>query len=55
MGWLQALPALISVRPVLSAVYGGALLATGQLDGVEARLWDAERWLNPTANSADMR
>src|SRR5207253_2103324 len=37
---------LVRVRPVLSAHYGGALLAIGQLEGVEARLRDAERWLD---------
>ncbi|MCC6175686.1 MAG: AAA family ATPase [Chloroflexi bacterium] len=56
LGWLQALPdALISVRPVLSAVYGGALLATGQLEHVESRLRDAERWLDSSADRADLR
>ncbi len=53
LGWLKALPdELIHVRPVLSAVYAGALLASGELEGVEARLRDAERWLDTTA---DMR
>ena len=32
-------------RPVLSAALAGALLASGELDGVEGRLRDAERWL----------
>ncbi|HEV7664694.1 MAG TPA: helix-turn-helix transcriptional regulator, partial [Chloroflexota bacterium] len=46
--WLAALPNdLLSVRPVLSAFFGGALLSTGQLEGVEARLQAAERWLEP--------
>ncbi len=48
LGWLESLPNhLLSVRPVLSAFFGGALLATGQLEGVEARLRAAERWLEP--------
>jgi LuxR family maltose regulon positive regulatory protein len=48
LGWLAALPNdLLSVRPVLSACFGGALLSTGQLQGVEARLRAAERWLDP--------
>jgi len=34
-------------QAVLSAFFGGALLATGQLEGVEARLRAAERWLDP--------
>ena len=33
-------------RPVLSVAYAGALLASGELEGVEARLRDAERWLD---------
>jgi LuxR family maltose regulon positive regulatory protein len=50
LGWLQALPdALLRCRPVLNANYGGVLLASGQLDGVEARLRDAEQWLDPPA------
>jgi LuxR family transcriptional regulator, maltose regulon positive regulatory protein len=56
LDWLAALPdELVYVRPVLSALYGGALLATGQLEGVEARLRDAERWLDTSADVADMR
>jgi LuxR family transcriptional regulator, maltose regulon positive regulatory protein len=36
LGWLKALPdALVHCRPVLSAVYAGALLASGELEGVE--------------------
>jgi len=51
LGWLKALPdALVHCRPVLSAVYAGALLASGELEGVEARLRDAERWLETTAD-----
>ena len=54
LDWLAALPDdLVRARPVLSAQYGGALLATGQLEGVEARLRDAERWLDTTADMAD--
>src|SRR5829696_3464755 len=50
LGWLQALPdELFHVRPVLSVHYAGTLLQSGQLDGVEARLRDAERWLDTTA------
>ena len=44
--WLEALPEeLFTVRPVLSAGYVGALMSTGDMEGVEARLQDAERWL----------
>jgi LuxR family maltose regulon positive regulatory protein len=60
--WLEALPdELFSVRPVLSNGYAGALMSTGEIEGVEARLRDAERWLEPrglaegpTAPSAQM-
>ena len=53
LGWLKALPDdLIHCRPVLSAGYAGALLAGGELEGVEDRLRDAERWLD---TGADMR
>ena len=44
--WLKALPdELFQNRPVLSVHYAGTLLQNGQLDGVESRLRDAERWL----------
>ena len=47
LGWLQALPAdLLQCRPVLSVGYAWALLASGRLAEVEARLRDAERWLD---------
>ncbi|MEL7069607.1 MAG: LuxR C-terminal-related transcriptional regulator [Cyanobacteria bacterium J06581_3] len=46
LGWIQALPdPLVCTRPALSVAYGVALLNTGQIDGVEARLQDAERAL----------
>jgi LuxR family transcriptional regulator, maltose regulon positive regulatory protein len=51
LGWLKALPEeLFHVRPVLNVHYAGTLLQSGQLDGVEERLRDAERWLNTTAD-----
>ena len=44
--WFQALPdELLRRRPLLNAHYVGILLQSGQPDGVEARLRDAERWL----------
>ena len=47
--WLQALPdALLHSRPVLSVAFAGTLLAAGELEAVEARLRDAERWLDQT-------
>ena len=48
-GWLEALPdEVIRVRPVLSVAFAGALLAVGELMGVESRLRDAEQWLDAT-------
>jgi len=50
--WLEALPReLVKVRPVLSVGYAGALLLGGELDGVEARLEDAERCLDTTTGT----
>ena len=47
LGWLELLPdEVVRVRPVLSVGFAGALLAGGDFDGVEARLRDAERWLD---------
>jgi LuxR family maltose regulon positive regulatory protein len=54
--WLEALPdELIRVRPVLSVHYAGALLVGGQLEGADARLRDAERWLDTTAEAREGR
>ena len=51
LGWLKALPdELLRCRPVLSVAYAWVLLASGELEGVEARLRDAERWLDTTAD-----
>jgi LuxR family maltose regulon positive regulatory protein len=48
--WLEALPdEVIRVRPVLSVGYAGALMVRGEVEGVEARLQDAERWLDAAA------
>ncbi len=47
LGWLRALPdELIRARPVLSVGYAWALLDGGELEASEARLQDAERWLD---------
>jgi LuxR family maltose regulon positive regulatory protein len=49
-GWLEALPdEVVRVRPVLGVCFAGALLMGGELDGVEGRLRDAERWLERAA------
>lgn len=46
-GWMEALPdEIFRTRPVLSLGFAGALLSTGEVAGVEARLRDAERWTN---------
>src|SRR5580704_6444477 len=50
LGWLERLPdEVVRVRPVLSVGFAGALLAGGEFEGVEARLRDAERWLDGAA------
>ena len=52
LGWLKALPdELVRARPVLSVAYAHVLLDRGEVDGVEARLRDAEWWLDTTAES----
>jgi LuxR family maltose regulon positive regulatory protein len=49
--WLEALPdELVRARPVLSVGYAVTLLEGGRVEGVEARLRDAERWLDTTAD-----
>ncbi len=49
LAWLRALPDdVVAVRPVLSVHYASALLLDGKLEGVEARLREAERWLDAT-------
>jgi LuxR family maltose regulon positive regulatory protein len=48
-GWLEMIPdQVVRVRPVLSVAFAGALLAVGELMGVERRLGDAEQWLDAT-------
>src|SRR5579863_2026142 len=55
LGWLNALPGeVVRVRPVLSVHYAGALLLHGKLEGVEARLRDAEQWLDTTAERGEL-
>ena len=46
LGWIRALPEeLFRPRPVLSILYVGAVMSNGEIEGVEPRLRDAERWL----------
>ena len=55
LGWLRALPdELINVRPVLSVGYAWALLAGGELAAAQARLLDAERWLDTTVDASEL-
>ena len=54
LGWLKALPEeLFRRRPVLAVHYAGVLLASGTLEGVELRLREGERWLDPATDLAD--
>jgi LuxR family maltose regulon positive regulatory protein len=55
LGWFKALPdTLFRTRPVLSAHFAEALLATHDLDDVEARLQDAEQWLDLISTTLDV-
>ena len=48
LGWVKTLPeALVHARPVLTVGYAYALLGSGEMEAAEARLQDAERWLEP--------
>ena len=52
LSWFKALPdELVHFRPVLSVGYAYALLSAGELEDVEGRLSDAERWLETTADT----
>ena len=54
LGWVKALPEeLVCARPVLSVGYAWALLEVGEMEAVEARLRDAERWLDTTADMSE--
>src|SRR5436190_1970137 len=48
------LEALERARPVLSVHYAGALLLHGVLEGVEARLRDAEQWLDTKTDRGEL-
>jgi len=51
LNWVKALPdELVRTRPVLSVGYAWALLDGGEMEAAEARLRDAERWLEPTVD-----
>ena len=56
LGWLKALPdELVHFRPVLCVDYAYALFGGGELEAVEPRLRDAERWLDTTADTVSDR
>ncbi len=47
-GWLDAIPyEVVRMRPVLAVGLIGALMAGNECEGIEGRLRDAERWLEP--------
>ena len=55
LSWIEGLPReFVQVRPRLSLFHAWALVLTGQLDAVEARVQDAERLLRETNHSADI-
>lgn len=52
--WMEALPVeIFRTRPVLSLGFVGALLSTGKIEGVEARLRDAEQWADVASGGQD--
>ncbi len=54
LGWVRAIPdELVRARPVLSLAYARALLNSGDLEAAEARLRDAERWMETLAAGSE--
>lgn len=54
--WLMALPdEVVRARPVLSVYYAFALLGRGGFEAVDARLRDAESWLDTSAETSERR
>jgi LuxR family maltose regulon positive regulatory protein len=52
LGWMKALPdETFHARPLLHVEYVGGLLSNGELEGLEDRLRDAERWLDGPADA----
>jgi LuxR family transcriptional regulator, maltose regulon positive regulatory protein len=52
LGWFKLLPnELIRARPVISVAYAHLLLDSGETEGVEEHLRDAEWWLETTADN----
>lgn len=51
--WLDALPdEQIRLRPVLSDAVAGSRLVRGEVEGVEARLQDAQRWVDASRDGS---
>ncbi|HSJ88119.1 MAG TPA: hypothetical protein VK909_12975, partial [Anaerolineales bacterium] len=47
LSWMQALPdEIFPARPVLTVLYVGAIMSNGEIEEVETRLRNAERWLD---------
>jgi LuxR family maltose regulon positive regulatory protein len=54
--WLEALPDdVVRRRPVLCIAFAGSVLGTAEVAGVEARLQDAERWVEEMARQPEGR
>jgi LuxR family transcriptional regulator, maltose regulon positive regulatory protein len=54
LSWAKALPdEMVRARPVLSVAYAWALLNGGELEAAEARLSDAEGWLDTSVESGE--
>ncbi|MCG2770165.1 MAG: LuxR C-terminal-related transcriptional regulator, partial [Anaerolineae bacterium] len=54
LGWVKELPdELVHARPVLCVGYAYAFLNAGKLEAAEARLLDAERWLEPATDISE--
>jgi len=52
--WVQPIPdEVVRSRPVISIGYGWSLLDTGDLQGADRRLIDAERWIDSQAAEQD--
>ena len=53
--WLEELPTeVFQARPFLSLAFVGALMATGEVEGVEDLLRNAERWLDAAGSGAGL-
>ena len=54
LGWVKALPdEMVRARPVLSVGYAWSLLNYGELEAGEARLRDAERWMDSATDKRE--